>query len=267
MNDGPHQRESERAARRRRVLLSIGVPLGLLLLILAMTGVDFAGRPVAGTEGLIAQQQMLMSVLQGIFGLAVALSTIYYAMRTGDMVEAMQDAAASERTRQVEVAVGNLVGAALASATASGAIAGLMKPSWRWYLPGAARARERFSMVLMTEVVGRMSEALRWSEEAAYLARHLKEHCDLVATRVVELHDSAIRGSVVSTEDGLAAFDLTSTPFDVRSPGELVAANMSFEEARPAVRLYDSRRAIDVHACCESLGLIIPCHRPPEEGC
>jgi hypothetical protein len=191
--------ERDRSRRRRRILTAIGVAFGLLLAVLAATGVQIAGRPVRGTEGLIAQLEMLIAVLQAMFGLAIALSTIYYAMRTSDMVATMQAGLAADRSGQIDATVSNLVAAALRSASVCGAMAGLMQRSWRWHLPAAAASRDRFAESTLSELIRAVSDVARWAEEVAYRAPDLEGLATALGSAVVDLQDAALHGRVEET--------------------------------------------------------------------
>jgi hypothetical protein len=189
------------ARRRRRLVLATGICLGTVLVVLAAVGVRLAGRPVDGTEGLIAQQNMLLAVFQGFLGFAVALSTIYYATLTADMAESMHSGLVADRTREVDAAVGNLVASALGAAVNAGALAGLMRRSWRWYLPGARRPREQFLMSTMSQMTSQLTSALRWSEEVTHLDVNLRDPADDVVNAAVAAHDAGVAGSPDGTRD------------------------------------------------------------------
>src|SRR5687768_12587559 len=106
----PHGSQADGSRRRRRLLVSTGLGLAAALFVLSGTALHLAGRPVRGTEGLIAQQNMLMGVFQGFLGFAITMSTIYYAARTADMADAMSVSVQYDRRRELDTAVGNLIG-------------------------------------------------------------------------------------------------------------------------------------------------------------
>src|SRR5207244_3227065 len=132
---------------------------------------------------------------------AITLATVYYAVRTGDMVDAMDVALVADRQRLLDGAVGNLIGSALAAAATAGGLAGLLKWHWRWALPGAAAARDRFALAMVSRLTAELSSALRWSEEVVHLAPELKAAADAVVAAAVEAHGDAIAGHVEHIAD------------------------------------------------------------------
>lgn len=150
-------------ARRttRRIMLSVGIGFGLLLLVLAITSWRIAGQRVDGTEGLVGQATLLVTVLQAGVGLAVALTTIYYAGLTREMVEGMTDERDRDQRRETEAAVNELIGSALELALHSGAMATLLRRSWRWYLPAPARMRDRMLIQSQASVAASLSAITR----------------------------------------------------------------------------------------------------------
>lgn len=184
------------------MLLTVAIPLGAVLIVLSGVAISLTSRPVQGTEGLISQEGMLVGIFQGALGLAVALSTIYYALRTGDMVESMQTGLDQQRSHRTEAAAGNLVGAALGVAAAAGGLSGLMARDWRWHIPGRAIARDKIAIPTLHQLMTRLADTLRWAEEVAYLEPRLKNAANAIVTAALAAHDDAVAGrSERMTED------------------------------------------------------------------
>lgn len=142
-------------------MIGVGLGFGLLLSILGLTAWQVAGQKVDGTEGLVAQGNLLVAVFQAGVGLAVALATIYYAGLTREMAEGVQASAQKEQDRAVEVMANELIGATLEVALHSGAVATLLKPSWRWYLPAPGRMRDRLLVQAQAQVTASLSAVTR----------------------------------------------------------------------------------------------------------
>lgn len=118
---------------RRRWIWIIGSMFTLWFLILSLVAWDIASKPVEGAEGLIAQMGMLIAISQALLGLVVAVSTIYYAKRTGEMVDLMNRRELFERSEKREGAVLALTGSAMEVAGYAGGLAQMQRFGLRWY--------------------------------------------------------------------------------------------------------------------------------------
>lgn len=152
-----------RPSRRttRVVMIAVGAAFGSVLLLLAVTAWRIASQTVDGTEGLVGQAGLLVAVLQAGVGLAVAVTTIYYAGLTREMAEGMTEAARRDRQRDTEATVNELIGSALDLAVHSGAVASLMQRSWRWYLPAPSRMRDRLLAQSQAQISAALSAIAR----------------------------------------------------------------------------------------------------------
>lgn len=179
-------------ARTRRALFAGGVPLGLIAVVLVATAVWLSGRPVQGTAGLLAQEGVLIAAFQALLGFAVAVATIYYAMRTSDMVRAMEVSQRVEQDRQLTGAVSNLVGAVLAVTTSSGAIAELAGSKHR-LLP-MTRRRERLVTPLVMQSMTELANALRWAQDVSAAEPTLRDQTRELIDTAVEASSDALAG-------------------------------------------------------------------------
>jgi hypothetical protein len=98
----------------------VGLVLGGLVFLVAGIAWMLAGRPVAGTEGLILQEQMLIAVVQSSLAYAVAMSAIYAARAS-----LRRDRA--DREKQRRGANATLVGSAIECASHASWIAELQR--------------------------------------------------------------------------------------------------------------------------------------------
>jgi hypothetical protein len=198
----------------------IGGGLGFIFMVLAIIGVDFAGKPVHGTEGLITQEQMLLAVFQGALGLAVALATIFYALRNSDIANLMYrqfEASQSEALRgiveQVAVAMSDVT-------TYVAAVAGAQRIGRRRWDPrkwAAGRLSEHFYVQLIG-AIARLGEAVvRVRGRDSRRARIAEELHNLA----IEMHRLASSGASSGDLEtcGRRARELTE---QLRETGELL---------------------------------------------
>ena len=185
------------STRRRRLI--VPVVTGLAAYGLAVLGVAawrIAGRAPGDTQTAVAQVDVLLNVFQAFIGLALAVTTIYYALRTGELAESAQQERSDQARRQVDDAIGQLVGGALAATTAAGALGALMVDNWRWVLPGRATSRERFLLLHLPQVTTQLSEAARWAEHVKFLAPELGDQSEAVLEAALGAHEAAMAGDV-----------------------------------------------------------------------
>jgi hypothetical protein len=181
---------------------AIALSFALVVSLLVSVAWKVASRPVADTEGLISQFNMLVGTFQVVLTLVATLATVHLAMRTADMADASTSALVLDAQRDADAAVGSLVEEALGAATCAGVLATLMRPSWRWHLPGRRRPREHLMMSTTQQLWGHLSGAVRWSEEVSYRQARLREPADEVVDCALAVHEAALLGDVSAAEAG-----------------------------------------------------------------
>lgn len=151
-------------------MIAVGVGLGLILTILAVTSWRVASQTVHDTEGLVAQAGLLVAVFQAIVAAVVALATIYYARLTREMVEQVAQSAERDRRRETGVVVKDLIGSALDLSMVSGTMASLMRSSWRSVWPSSSRARDGLLMQTQAQASASLRAVVRAADvlRAAY---------------------------------------------------------------------------------------------------
>jgi hypothetical protein len=213
-------KSSRRWNKWRRVIPIVAVLVAYALGILGVVAWRIASRPPGDTQTAVAQVNVLLGVFQAFIGFALALTTIYYALRTGELVEAAHQERSDKARRQLDDAVGQLVGSARAAMTAAGAMSPLMKGTWRWALPGRAPTRERFLLLYLPQVTTQLSEAARWAEHVKFLAPELGDQSDAVLAIALGAHEASMAGAL----DTAYATDLRSAIDLLREDSRRVAS-------------------------------------------
>lgn len=197
--------ESRQRYRRRRnwTLGAVAFVLASVLIILTRVAWWVAGRDAAGTEGLVAQMQMLLAVLQGFLGSAIVLATIAYAMRTGEMVDRMDARDQHDRRRDVEAGIDRLAAAAFDVVTSCGPIGDMQarSTSVRWRFGRRLTAVEALLVQAVPRAGQRLSDALAASEALADMAPLLRLPADAVVTTTSATLDAALDGDVAVLPD------------------------------------------------------------------
>jgi uncharacterized protein involved in cysteine biosynthesis len=191
----------DRSRRRTRVaMVLVGVPIGIALVVLGLVSWNVASHPADRTTGLVAQVQMLVAVVQGVLALALTVTTIFYAGRTGEMVEALHRSATASVVERERLAIDRLVEAAIDVAVQAGAIARLQLKSWRWVIPGRQSARND----LLVPMFLRITESVAGSVKAAGALRVLTPAFGLATTKlsdaIAEAFDAAVQGDLPKAE-------------------------------------------------------------------
>ncbi len=151
---------------------SVAIVAGTWFVLLALLAWRFAGRPVVGTEGLIAQLNMLVGVSQVGLALMIAIATIHHARVASDTFQSLRQRDEEERRRERIGIVHAFVGSAMEVIGYLGAIAEIQhrgSRSWRrWFPEDEATRRLLLSgwEQLSTSVasVSKGLERLRYSE-------------------------------------------------------------------------------------------------------
>jgi hypothetical protein len=179
---------------------------------------------VDGASDLAAQLNLLVSVLQAAMGVTVAVATVYYALRTSDLVEASRVESLDRNRRRLEGAIGQLIGSALAATAAAGGLAPLVVRDWHRFQPGVVSSRERFSLVFVGQVTTHLAEAARWAGEVAQMSPSLRQGSEAVMDRAVEAFDRANRGDVEGTQGCARALHTASV--DLRQMASAMLARI-----------------------------------------
>lgn len=180
--------------RTRRILLMVGLPLGVALSILASLSWSIAGKPADQSTGLVAQASLLLGVFQALLALTVAMSTIYYALRTNDLVEATHASASNAEQATLRLAVQRLAEDAIAAAVTCGFVAGLMRKDWRWYLPTRSKARNQILQQQLPQAMTEIKETLRASESLVALQPSMKATASRLSDAVNQAFTAATSG-------------------------------------------------------------------------
>jgi hypothetical protein len=210
----------------------MGAGLALVLMVLGGTGWHVASRRT-DTDGLIAQVGMLVAIFQAILGLAIALATGFYAMRTHDMAASIEASRSAERSRDRDAAVGNLVAAALSVGAAAGALAGLTRRSWRWYLPGSRALRERLLGDYALRLTVQMTEARRWSEDVSRRETCLRSSSRQLMEVVLEVHECSTKGRSAATIDAVRRLRNATDALRANMADRIAEENASLVPANP----------------------------------
>ena len=180
--------------RTRRLMVAVGFPLGAVLVALGAVSWKIAGQPANRSQGLVAQMQMLLGAFQGTLGLCVALAMIYYAGRTGEMVESMRGASRREQKATLRVAVDRLHEATIDAVAECGPFANLMKPDWRWNLPWRGVTRATFLQQAYPRLTTHVASVVKAAETLKGLEPSLEQAVTKVAMAVESTFEAAVAG-------------------------------------------------------------------------
>jgi hypothetical protein len=142
------------------------------LIVLATVAGSTAAFVIGWGSGEVAQTQVILATTQALLAASVAIATVYYAKRTGDMVDLMKQRDIEERRREREGTVLALVGSSVAVAGYAAWLAELQRyasTGMRRVLPESPAQREFFieGWRLLTSSVTAVSkdlETLRYRE-------------------------------------------------------------------------------------------------------
>lgn len=182
--------------RTRNVMWFVGLGLGGVLLVLGVTSWAVASQPAKETPDLVAQMQMLLAVFQGMLGLAIGLTTIFYAGRTGEMVESMHHAARASVEERRRSASDRLVEAVLEVAVEARPMAHLQKQTWRSYIPGYHRSRDALLQQMFLRLASGMAAAAKAADSLKALEPHLVDEVDELVGDAEHALDAAVAGEV-----------------------------------------------------------------------
>lgn len=171
-----------------------------VLLVGALAGWDVAGRKVEGTEGLVAQMQMLTGIAQTFVAFVAAVSTIAYVMLTSETLEEVRDEARNRRDGERRSAIDALIGSSLGAAAHAGVVAAGMKPDWRRRLPGWRRPHEQLLIPSFVTLTGSVTESLKAGEALSALDPTLRDASDEVVNAVRQAFENALLGDVQVAE-------------------------------------------------------------------
>jgi hypothetical protein len=189
-------------SRRVHILFLAGV-LGMVYFVLAAVGWDFAGRPVRGTEGLISQQQMLVSLYQAFLGMTVTIATVFYAMRNHDMATLMHLQFRQSRRDVVTGAVDDLVGAVNDVAGHAAGLAARRRLARPWWSPHSLFIA-RPNATSCRDVSFAVAAAGRAFERIRDRAPHATDAAGAVFDIATELQQAAGRGASFAELDDIA---------------------------------------------------------------
>lgn len=149
---GIFEQQNRQAARRRKIGFTLaGLIFLWVWLTLAVSAWQIGSRRVDGTEGLVAQMQMLAGLFDSFFAMVIAAATAFYAFRTHDMVNLMgsQFIAAQQDARRsiVEELIAAATDALVFSALLAGAQRSSRHPWQRGYFTARVVARRQLERV------------------------------------------------------------------------------------------------------------------------
>jgi hypothetical protein len=173
----------------------VALALGAVVVTLVVfAGVVYTRGNSTGTTS--SAVQILVAIGQTILAYAVAVATVFYAMKTTELVDLARAEAATAAMVRVDEAVDALEAAALVSASNASAVAGLLRRSWRWWLPAAARSRDRYAMAYLLRMTGALADALHASQRLAHLRPDLRPSADAVVDAAVASQEAATAGDM-----------------------------------------------------------------------
>lgn len=181
--------------RPSTVAVAVGLPLALVLIGLGGITWHISSQPASNAQDHVAQAQMLLGVFQGVLGLTIAVSTVYYAVRTGEMVEVMHESTVQAGLLDRRIAVDRAAESAIDVALESATMAELMKKDWRWSLPWKSNARARLLELTWPRIADRTASAVKALETLKALEPRLETVADQLGVLVEQMFSAAVAGS------------------------------------------------------------------------
>lgn len=190
----------------RRWIWIVAVVAGTWVVLLGLLAWRFAGRPVKGTEGLIAQLDILVGVSQVGLALMVALATIHHARVASQMFESLRQREADDRRRERIGIVHAYVGSAIEATGYLGAIAQIQRRglrTWRRWFP-ESEATRRFLLSGWEQLADSVAHVSKGLERLRYSEPDLVPSAELLFDVVLDLQRKALDGRIDELQEKAA---------------------------------------------------------------
>ena len=186
----------------RRWLLFFAVALVGAVWVLGNMSWDLAGKPVEGTEALLAQLQGLLTTAEFALAAAVGLGVLYQAQQTGRTVRLMEHKEKQQRLRERRGAAQAFAGICIEAAGYAGMIAEVQRrglKTWRRYLPEDEATRQ-FLFQAFPQLNTALAAASKGLEQLRFSEPDLDAEAGALFDAVMEIYNYSTSGNTEEIE-------------------------------------------------------------------
>ena len=176
------------------VLAAVGVPLVLILVVMARVVWWVGSQPARESVALVAQADLFVATFQATLALCLTLVTLYYAMLTRQMVAAAEMSVRQSERSLVRDEVERLTESAIGALASAGVMARLMENDWRWYIPGRSQARGNLLLQQFPLLTAEVKQVAQSAEALKVIAPELAGDADDLTDSVLQAFDAANEG-------------------------------------------------------------------------